>query len=361
MARTEGVLASRGDGPRGGPWPRRHANLAGRAVHTLLVAICLAAVSAAEPVALTLHEGWTGFFGGAEAVLHVALPADQAATGSRLAWELTVEQRVIARREQTLAPIDAGQAGCDLRFALPPVKEGVIMPVSLTLALLSAAGRGTPAATLSRTLWLFPADPFSGRLAALRTQRLRVFDPEGTTRGILGAAGVPHEAVRDPNAIDRQAPGTLVVAPGVSLASHRGLWPLLVGLAAQGHRVLWLSPAGGEVPLPGLGAETGLPAPVRVSFRGSDVIAELDKRLDAAAWPPAGSPVCARLRLKADRGRVLGEFGSGPDGWPWVAMDFAGQGRLVVCGFAVIERWEAGPTPRFLLARILDWLVENKE
>lgn len=361
MALTKGALKSGGDAPRGEPRPRRHATLAWRAVRALLLTTCLAAAAAADPAALSLQEGWTGFFGGAEAVLHVALPADQAATGSRLAWALMVEQRAIARGEQTLAALASGQAGCDLRIALPPVKEGVIMPVTLTLALLSPAGVETPAAALSRTLWLFPADPFAGRLAALRAQRLRVFDPEGATQEILRAAGVPYEAVRDPNAIDGQAPGTLVVAPGVSLASHRGLWPLLVGLAAQGHRVLWLSPAGGAAPLPGLGAETDLPTPVSVSFRGNDVIADLDKRLDAMAWPPAGSPVSARLRLKADRGRVLGEFGDGPDGWPWVAMDFASQGRLVVCGFAIIERWEAGPTPRFLLARILEWLVENKE
>lgn len=361
MARTEHAPDPGGDARRGEPRRRRHDTLAWRAVRTLLLTTCLAAASAAETAALALRDDWTGFFGGAEAALHVALPADQAANGSRLAWALMVEQRAIARGEQTLADTAAGQAGCDLRVALPTVKEGVVMPVTLTLALLPPAGPETPAATLSRTLWLFPADPFAGRLDALRAQRLRVVDPEGAMREILRAAGVPYEAIRDPNAIDGQAPGTLIVAPGVSLASHRGLWPLLVGLAARGHRVLWLSPAGGVAPLPGLGAETDLPAPMSVSFRGSDVIADLDKRLDATAWPPAGSPVSARLRLKADRGRVLGEFGSGPDGWPWVAMDFPGQGRLVVCGFAVIERWEAGPTPRFLLARILDWLVENKE
>lgn len=358
---TEPAIGSGASGTRRGPWPRRHGSLAGPTTQALLMSVWLAAAAAAEPSALTLREGWTDFFGGTEAVLHVALPADQAAAGSRLAWELTVEQRAVGRGEQALLSTATGQAASDLRLQLPPVKEGLIMPVTLSLTALPAAGGGTPAAALSRTLWLFPTDPFAGRQAALRAQRLRLFDPSGAARKVLAAAGVPLETVQNPDALDGQVPGTLLVGPGVSLLSQRGLWPVLVGLAARGHRVLWLSPAGGTAALPGMGAETDLPAPLRVSLRGNDVIADLDKRLDAAAWPPEGSPVCARLRVKAERGRVLGEFGPGPDGWPWVALDFAGQGRLVVCGFAVIERWEAGPAPRFLLARILEWLVATKE
>ncbi|HPM24834.1 MAG TPA: penicillin acylase family protein, partial [Phycisphaerae bacterium] len=78
MARTEHAPDPGGDARRGEPRRRRHDTLAWRAVRTLLLTTCLAAASAAETAALALRDDWTGFFGGAEAALHVALPADQA-------------------------------------------------------------------------------------------------------------------------------------------------------------------------------------------------------------------------------------------------------------------------------------------
>ena len=66
------------------------------------------------------------------------------------------------------------------------------------------------------------------------------------------------------------------------------------------------------------------------------------------------------VRLVGERGTVNVEVTDG-QGWPWVEMEYEGGGRLIICGFAMIEQWESTPAPRFLLARMLEYVVRSGE
>jgi hypothetical protein len=310
-----------------------------------------------------VREAWSCFFGGREAVWHVALPPEPAGAECRVEWELAVERRAVARGEQAVKAAAGGPGTCEVRASLPPVKEGVVMPATLTLVAMPAGG-GPALAAATRALWLYPEDPFAGAQARLREQRLRLYDPLGATRRAFAAARLPFEPIRGPEAVADQPPCTVIVGSGVSLTAYRGLFAALMGLAARGHRVLWLAPSGGEGPFPGAEGAEGHLQPARVILMGNEAIADLDKHLDASAWPPDGAPVASRFSLRADRSRVVLAFGAdggSAEGWPWLAVTYPGHGTLVVCGFGLVEHWEAGPVPRFLLARILDRLAEDKE
>ena len=146
---------------------------------------------------------------------------------------------------------------------------------------------------------------------------------------------------------------------GVSFNDFRGLPGILFKAAQRGVPVLCLAPSAGSLSLPGT-SESEMPAPRSMTFQRNEIIARLDKRLDAVAWPPDGVIAGATLALRSARGAVMGEVEKGGANWSWLEMSFNEQrGMFVLCQFSIIEKWEAGPAPRFLLARILEYLTAS--
>jgi hypothetical protein len=91
---------------------------------------------------------------------------------------------------------------------------------------------------------------------------------------------------------------------------------------------------------------------LEIRLRRNEIITELDKRLDATAWPPDGA--VPHTGLVPDR---TGAEVTEDSGWPWVELWLQEpHGRLVICGFKIVATWDNGPTPRFLLVRILEYL-----
>ncbi|MCG2661072.1 MAG: hypothetical protein L6437_12610 [Kiritimatiellae bacterium] len=99
-----------------------------------------------------------------------------------------------------------------------------------------------------------------------------------------------------------------------------------------------------------------------MTFHRNEIITRLDKRLDAAAWPPDGVIAGTTMAIKSTRGSVIGEVEKGHKEWPWLEITFDNpQGKFILCHFAIIKKWEAGPAPGFLLAKILEYLTFRKE
>jgi len=152
--------------------------------------------------------------------------------------------------------------------------------------------------------------------------------------------------------------GILIVGEGVSFKEELGLAAVLNKLAMSGVFVLCLAPAGGEVVIPGLAGPAG--GQTDLAFR-REPVRFLDKRLDPDGWPANGKTVASTVAVKVIDDGVGGEVSRGPGGWPWVEARYApGKGRWAVCGLALIAGWNDGPTPRFLFARMLDYLTETE-
>ena len=152
----------------------------------------------------------------------------------------------------------------------------------------------------------------------------------------------------------------MIVGEGIALRKNSGLSETLFALAASGRSVLWFGPEEGEFSIPGVGDDSKQNRPDNLLLTGSDMIVNLDERLDAYAWDAENTQTIG-LQLVAERGRTLVKFVKPTAGWTWMRADFTDtNGKLILCGLRLAKIWEASPTPRYMLARLLE-LIDNIE
>jgi hypothetical protein len=316
------------------------------------------ALGSADGVRIEPAEKWSNVFGQKKVALHFTVKATEAFKG-RVGWALLINNRTVpgSPGEADVAVGSDGSAEVKVRLHVPPVREGVVLRAQLVLS-VHGGGQRRSAATHTKTLWIFPADPFAGQKEWLRRAKIRVFDPAKTTARLLQAAQLPLEVIDAVSELDDLKDGVLIVGQAASFKDQPELSEKVAQAAARGLRVLVLPPADGTLLVPGVETAQGL-APGSLSFRRTDVITELDKRLDAEAWPAANAVVIRTVALRAEDGRVVAEVGRRRVDWPWLEARFPDRkGALVYCGFGIVGKaWDESPAPRFLLARILERLA----
>lgn len=315
------------------------------------------AVWAAPAVSLAFREPWSNVFGGEEAELNIVITAREAVSG-RIAWRLSAGPRTIRSSEANVAAEPGKNATMAVRAMIPPVKEGVIFQIRLSASLMREDAREA-VARCEKTLWVFARNPFEHQKEWLKNLKIHLFDPEESTAKILEAAEVPFEEVRNVDSFPEIEGGILVVGEKTSFQDYRGLPEAMVRAAAKGVPVLCLAPSGGEMALP-QGDRSELPSPKTMAFKRGDIITSLDKRLDSTGWPPDGKVVVSSLKLESNGGAVIEDAEEG--GWPWLEMDFGKKNvKLVLCCYGIMEKWNDGPTPRFLFAKLLEHVSGQKK
>ena len=316
----------------------------------LVSAVCLAA-SLARAVDLCLLDHFSCTFPATTTVWQIQA---NAAASVAITWELTLASAVVDRGQFL---VDAAKAGhpLELPVRIPPLREGVTGQASL---IVQATADGQ-SARLVHPVWILTADPWSGLRTELPKNPLLVYENGEALSAKLNGAGVRVTALRNTAAIAALTNGLVLVAEGVSLRAQRGLGEALVRAAAGGARVLLLAPSDGTLPLPGHEAQSGLPRPT-LCLAGAVALHQLDKRLDAYAWPGQASAVTASCVLSAERRKPEAEWAAGTDGWAWVDLDFraVGGGRLLAVGWAPVQAWERGPAPRYALATLIRHVLE---
>jgi hypothetical protein len=324
-----------------------------------MVCLCASpAVLAAEGTAIEPVEKWADVFGGCEVKFHYTVRTTQALDG-RLDWSLSVNRRTVQRGQLPLTAGADRAAEATVVLRVPEVKEGVILESQFSIAAY-AAGDQKPAAEHVKQVWIFPRDPFARRGEWLKGLKITLFDPQGKTADVLEKARVPFTFTKNTSALDDLGEGLLVIGEGIAWKDYRWLGETMVKAAARGVPVLCLAPGEGTIALPGA-AGADMPPPESLTLRQEDIITELDKRLDAAGWPPNGEINASRLTIKSERDQVVAEVGRARHSWPWLEVRYpASKGRLLVCGFGIIRQWEATPAPRYLLSELFLRLAAEK-
>ena len=91
-----------------------------------------------------------------------------------------------------------------------------------------------------------------------------------------------------------------------------------------------------------------------VSLQRGNAVMALDKRLDLTTWSDHHPIVAGGITIES-RGKLLqGRVASGPATWPWIEMDYASGGKVIYCGYPLMSAWETNPTPRYIVARLLE-------
>jgi hypothetical protein len=310
--------------------------------------------AAEKDVSLVSLDDRSCLFAGRGTELDLEVTSGEAFRGAA-GWSLAVSGRAVARGETALAVGTGQTARCVVPLNVPAVREGLIIPADLSVELHSLPERSV-AARLEKRLWICSEAAFAGRSEWLERLQIRLFDPAGKTREVFEEAGIPFFETGNVESLAKGGKALVVIGEGVSLEAYRGLPGIMVEAAAGGNPVLCLAPREGRIELPG-SAGAAWPDPEYVAFRRAAVIRSLDKRLDAGGWPPDGKVASRSLALRSERGEVLAQVVEGGEGWPWLEVGFPGRrGRLIVCLFDVIEKWHAGPVPRYLLVRLLEYL-----
>lgn len=317
--------------------------------------VCTIAHAEADepPVAIETREAWSGVFGGTDVKFGFSVTPNEKVDGIA-AWSFSANKRTISRGQQRLK-VDAGQSEVvTVPLRVPTVKQGVVFEAQLRVQVV-AQGASDSAAELIKPIWIFPDDPFYNRKTWLEELNIALFDPVGETEKVFDKAEIPYRLLPRSSAIEALEKGIVIVGEGVSLDSFRGLFEGLTNAAARGVPVLCLAPGEGSFPLPGASGDGA--ALQCFEFRRGDVVTELDKRLDAEGWPPAGELVSARLAVTSRRSQVLVEVARSTRAWPWLEWRYPDDGAtFIICGFGIMRHWDDGPTPRYLLARILERL-----
>ena len=291
-------------------------------------------------------------FGGKVTEYKFTVEAKKVVKG-RVTWRLAAGTATVTASEVNFAAAPDAPATIAIKLAVPPLKDGVVLLTKLTIATI-AAGQTKPLATHEQDVWVFPEDPFADKAEWLKGLKFKLYDPVGATSKLLAAAKVPFDELRDVDAVAGSKEGVVIVGEGVSFKEERGLSAALDKLAASGRVVLSLAPADGELVVPGLGGPADKQQ--QLSFR-RDIVRQLDKRFDPDGWSADAKTVASTIGVKANDGAAVGEVAPA-GGWPWAEAGYTHGGRWAVCGLAVIARWEALPTPRFLLVRMLEHLTE---
>ncbi len=324
-----------------------------RWVEPLLAAVVLANSAIADDVTIVPAENCSARFEGEEVTLRYRVSAT-ADSVQRAGVALTVQGKTIARRDVEVRIGPSGSGEIEVPVQLSATSPGVVLAATTAITV----GSGPP---FEHAWSIFPDDPLVGRRTRFKQLQLAIYDPREDTVRRFRESSIPHRTLHRMEELRGLKQGTLVIGEGISLGDHRGLADSMIAAAKRGVSVLCLAPSAGELPLPGLGSRRGNDSrqedsPAALTFRRNDIITEFDKRFDADSWCGDGGVIASTVATRIQRHQRFGEIRAGDAGWPWVAIDFQPPGRLVFCGFAIIDQWENNPTPRYFLAAVLESL-----
>ena len=333
-------------------------------VHRLIgVSLCWASLvgwtlAAESNVSVRRVDSWTNLFAGKPASMTCEVSSKQAGEATLL-WSLVVSGGVVARGEKAVTLDVARPVKVAWDADLPEVKPGLIVPATLRLAVHPQAGSPKfEPVEANVVLSICSPDATALRGEWLKSLDIVLFDPAQRTADVFERNRIPCRVADDPQCAGLTK-GLILYGEGIAPERLDAVWSAAVEAASAGRRVLVLASPGAAVPMEGLLASS-TDSLRSISLKRNDIIRELDKQLDATSWPKPGRLVASSLHwtVRGEQPRV--EFRDDAEGWSWLHVRHRSGGRLIWLGFGLVESWEATPTARYLLLKVLEDLATDK-
>lgn len=330
-----------------------------RAIAAAVSALLLLGVNAMAGdalIAVQPVEPWSAVFAGDSTEWAVRMESRQSLEG-RCLWSLRVADRVLTRHESAVQ-VEAGQSLLlKTQWQWPVVRDGLVLEGQCVWQLINDT---TEMARCEKPVFIFPRAAFAGRTQWLKALKLHLYDPAGQTHECFNREEIPHRLLRRDQSFDDMDEGLLLIGEGQPLRGSGRLFEDLLTVAKRGVPVLCLATSDGEQSWPA--ADPGLTG---ISLRQSDVIRQFDKRFDAEHWPD-GRSFQRGLSLTVRRDGLRAETVSEGVRWPWCEWQVRANVSdripqhddrpvpVIWCGFRIIDGWDHGPVPRFLLKAMLE-------
>ena len=100
----------------------------------LLSLFLVAAAVAGETATIRPREQWSAVFGETDTTFSFEIAAARDLTG-RVAWSLSAQGRTISRGEREVQAAAGQTVRVDVPVRIPPVRDGIVFPMQLTLRL----------------------------------------------------------------------------------------------------------------------------------------------------------------------------------------------------------------------------------
>lgn len=280
-------------------------------------------------------------------------------SGLRLDWELTVQRRIVQRGSSRVSLAGGNPESIKIEFTTPDVAPGVIVESILEVRVLDDTG----SVRLRRSVPInvFHSNPFEIEYARIKELNLDFVDPEKSLLPLVGELGLcdySEKAVNEAASVD-----VLTVAP-------MKVWPSSVV-----HQIENTLKIGGCVLC--LGTESARlcleedPSNLNGLFTAKgDFGMRLDRRLSVLGLQPVGTCQTQLNRL----GGIDVSIRSEKHGWTYIEGCFSMQAcnvggdrvyrsdqgamvpRFIYCALNLVDEWHDSPSPRYLLAMMLDRL-----
>lgn len=320
------------------------------AIALLLVAVCPS--QGQDALSVRSKHGWTNVFAGKRTTLECQVSA-LAATEATLFWSVSVERGIIARGQRALNLVPGKSEDVSIEVDFPEVRPGLVVPGALVMEVRAKGGQRTESVL---ALHVFSPDVTANRQQLVKSFEITLFDPAQKTGAALKSSQIPYQLTDGPKG---SGTGLMIYGEGIEPSRQAPCWQAAMEAAASGRKVILLASSGSSLNLTGL-LTTSDVGPSSVSLQRSDVIRELDKRLDAKAWQEPGRLVASSLHWSVKGSTPQMDLRDDSEGWPWLDVRYPNGGRLVWTGMGVTESWEATPAARYLFVKLLEEVMVEK-